>query len=122
MVMFGLRYAPFCFTEQGVTMLACILKSDRAIAVNIQIIRVFTKMREVLADTLTLKLEIEEIKKKLSDQGKNIALVFDYLDELIRKKENTEPSAKLSQNRRIIQCVCCGIPSLKNKSVATAMQ
>lgn len=87
----GLRYAPFCFTEQGVTMLACILKSDRAINVNIQIIRVFTKMREVMTDTLTLKLEIEEIKKKLSEHGKNIGLVFDYLDELIQKKQNPEP-------------------------------
>lgn len=84
----GLRYAPFCFTEQGVTMLACILKSDRAIAVNIQIIRVFTKMREAITDTLALRLEIEEIKKKLSDQGKNIGLVFGYLDELIKKSDN----------------------------------
>src|ERR1700744_1077828 len=44
----GLRYAPFCFTEQGVTMLSCVLNSQRAIAVNIQVIRVFTKMREML--------------------------------------------------------------------------
>lgn len=70
-------------------MLSCILNSDRAIGVNIQVIRVFTKMREVFADTLTLKLEIEEIKKKLSDQGKNIGLVFEYLDELIKKNEST---------------------------------
>ena len=44
----GLRYAPFCFTEQGVTMLFCILNSSRAIEVNIQVIRVFSKMREIL--------------------------------------------------------------------------
>lgn len=84
----GLRHAPFCFPEQGVTMLSCILNSDRAIAVNIQIIRVFTKMREAITDTRALKLEIEEIKRKLSDQGKNIGLVFDYLDELIKKNES----------------------------------
>ncbi|MBC9795469.1 ORF6N domain-containing protein [Sinomicrobium weinanense] len=84
----GLRYAPFCFTEQGVTMLSCILNSDRAIAVNIRIIRVFTKLRQNLTDTLSLKLEIEEIKKKLSNQSKNIGLVFSYLDELMEKKEN----------------------------------
>jgi len=42
----GLRYAPFCFTEQGVTMISCILNSEMAIAVNIQVIRIFTKMRE----------------------------------------------------------------------------
>src|ERR1700679_541099 len=43
----GLRYAPFCFTEEGVTMLSCILSSSRAIAVNIQIVRVFKRMREL---------------------------------------------------------------------------
>ncbi|HZJ20038.1 MAG TPA: ORF6N domain-containing protein [Pricia sp.] len=91
----GLRHLPFCFTEQGVTMLACILKSERAIAVNIQIIRVFTKMREVIADTLTLRLEIEEIKKKLSDQGKNIGLVFEYLDELIKKNDSKAPRKQI---------------------------
>ena len=44
----GLRYAPFCFTEQGVTMLSCILNSKKAIETNIRIIRVFTKIREML--------------------------------------------------------------------------
>ena len=53
----GLRYAPFCFTEQGVTMLSCILNSERAIEVNIRIIRVFTKLRQMLTDNLNLKLE-----------------------------------------------------------------
>lgn len=83
----GTRKPPKAFTEQGVAMLSSVLNSDRAIAVNIQIIRVFTKIREVLTDTLNLKLEIEEIKKKLTDQGKNIELVFSYLDKLIEKKE-----------------------------------
>lgn len=84
----GTRKPPKAFTEQGVAMLSGVLNSDRAIAVNIQIIRVFTKIREVLTDTLNLKLEIEEIKKKLSNQSKNIELVFSYLDELIEKKES----------------------------------
>jgi hypothetical protein len=44
----GLRYHPFCFTEQGVTMLSCILNSDNAIAVNIRVIRIFAKMREMV--------------------------------------------------------------------------
>ncbi len=87
----GTRYAPMAFTEQGVAMLSSVLNSPTAIKVNIQIIRVFTKIREVLADTLSLKLEIEQIKKKLSNQSKNIELVFNYLDELIDKKENPQP-------------------------------
>ena len=53
--------------------------------------RVFTRMREMLIDTLSLKLDIEEIKKKLENQDKNIELVFCYLDELMEKKENPEP-------------------------------
>jgi len=83
----GLRYAPFCFAEQGVAMLSSILNSERAIDVNIKIIRIFTKMREMLTDNLNLKLEIEEIKKKLSNHNKNIELVFSYLDELLDKNE-----------------------------------
>jgi phage regulator Rha-like protein len=91
----GLRYAPFCFTEQGVTMLSCVLSGKRAIKVNIRVIRVFTKMRGMLTDTLALKLEIEEIKKKLSEHGKNIGLVFDYLDALIQKNESTRPRKRI---------------------------
>lgn len=85
----GLRYAPFCFTEQGVTMLACTLNSKRAIDINIQIVRVFTKIREALSDTLSIKLDIEELKKKVNNQDKNIELVFNYLDELMEKQNKT---------------------------------
>jgi len=83
----GTRGKPFAFTEQGVAMLSGILNSDRAIRVNIQIMRIFAKVRQMLADTLGMKLEIEEIKHKLQNQDKNIELVFSYLDELITKKE-----------------------------------
>jgi len=93
----GLRYAPFVFTEQGVAMLSSVLNSSRAIAVNIKIIRVFTKMRQLLVDNLNIKLEIEEIKKKLSNQNKNIELVFSYLDELIEKKN--KPRSKIGYKK-----------------------
>lgn len=91
----GTRYAPMAFTEQGVAMLSSVLNSPTAIKVNIQIIRVFTKIRKVLSETMELKLEIEQIKKKLSGHGKNIELVFDYLDELIRKKETEVPRKRI---------------------------
>src|SRR5680860_325962 len=68
----GTRYAPFTFTEQGVSMLSSVLNSQTAIKVNIQIIRVFTKIRQMFTDNLSIKLEIEEIKEKLSHQNKNI--------------------------------------------------
>ncbi|MDA9316782.1 ORF6N domain-containing protein [Polaribacter sp.] len=95
----GLRYAPMVFTEQGVAMLSSILNSDRAIAVNIKIIRIFTKMRELLKDNLSIQLEIETIKKKLTNHSKNIELVFNYLDELIEKKENKKPITKIGYKK-----------------------
>ena len=93
----GSRYIPMVFAEQGVAMLSSVLNSSRAIAVNIRIIRVFTKIREMLTDNLNIKLEIEEIKKNLSNQNKNIELVFQYLDELIEKKE--KPITKIGYKK-----------------------
>jgi hypothetical protein len=86
---------PYAFTEQGVAMLSGILKSDRAISVNIQIMRIFTRIRAMFTDTLSLKLEIETIKKKLQNQDKNIEQVFSYLDELITKQENNPPRKRI---------------------------
>lgn len=84
----GSRYVPMVFTEQGISMLSSVLSSATAIKMNIQIIRVFTKIREVLNDNLNIKLEIEDIKKKLSNHNKNIELVYSYLDEMMEKGEN----------------------------------
>ena len=86
---------PMEFTEQGVAMLSSILNSKKAIGVNIQIMRIFTRIRVMFTDTLSLKLEIGEIKKKLQNQDKNIELVFSYLDELITKQENTSPRKQI---------------------------
>ncbi|WP_136667762.1 ORF6N domain-containing protein [Flavobacterium sp. H122] len=89
------KYALMAFTENGVSMLSSVLNSPTAIKVNIQIIRVFTKIREALNDTLSLKLEIEQIKKKLENQNKNIELVFNYLDELMEKQEKKIERTKI---------------------------
>lgn len=72
-------------------MLSDILNSDRAIAVNVQIIRVFNRMHQMLADNTDLRLEIEKIKDKLNNQDKNMEIVFRYLDELVEKQENPNP-------------------------------
>jgi uncharacterized protein (UPF0147 family) len=82
----GTRKAPLVFTEQGVAMLSGILNSDRAISVNIQIMRIFTKIRQALMDNTELRLAIEEIKRKTENNTKNIEVVFKYLDELLEKK------------------------------------
>jgi hypothetical protein len=91
----GLRYAPYVFTEQGVAMLSSVLNSERAIKVNIQIIRVFTKIRQMLFDNTELRLAIEEIRKKTENNTKNIELVFKYFDELLEKKENPKPVTRI---------------------------
>lgn len=95
----GTRSLPYAFTEQGVAMLSGILNSDRAINVNIQIMRIFTKIREALTDSLSMKLDIEEIKKKLASQDKNIELVFNYLDELMEKQEKPEQRRQIGYKR-----------------------
>lgn len=83
----GQRYLPYVFTEHGVLQLANVLKSKRARQMSIKIIEVFVKMREMLVENLSLRLEVEAIKKKLVNQDKSIELVFSDLDELIEKQE-----------------------------------
>ena len=91
----GKRKLPFAFTEHGVLMLSSVLNSDKAIQTNIQIMRIFTKVRQMLLDTTEIKLDITQIQKKLENQGKNIELVFSYLDELMEKKEDDKPRTKI---------------------------
>lgn len=91
----GRRNSPKAFTEQGVAMLSSVLNSIRAINVNIQIIRIFTRIRQMLMDNTDLRLEIEKIKTKLDSQGKNMELVFRYLDELIDRKEKPKPRKRI---------------------------
>jgi len=77
------KYRTMAFTEQGVAMLSSVLNSDRAILVNIEIIRIFTKIRSTIAESTAIRQEIEKIKNRLDNQDKNLEIVFKYLDELI---------------------------------------
>lgn len=79
---------PYAFTEHGVLMLSNVLKSDLAIKMSIKLIEIFVQLRKSLNTYTELSLEIERIKKKLNNQDKNIELVFQYLDELVEKKES----------------------------------
>lgn len=95
----GLRYIPTAFTEHGVLMLSSVLKSDKAIQTNIQIVRIFTKVRQMLLDTTEIKVDIFQIQKKLENHDKNIELVFSYLDELTEKKENESERVKIGYKK-----------------------
>jgi len=79
----GLRKRPLAFTEQGVAMLSSILNSETAIRVNIQIIRVFTKMRGLLLTHKDILLQLEKIEKKMTGHDEDIALIFGYLKQLL---------------------------------------
>lgn len=76
---------PVAFTEQGVAMLSGVLNSPRAIAVNIQIIRTFTKLREFLTENEQLRLKIEAMEQKYD---KHFKIIFDAIRQLLK-----EPSA-----------------------------
>lgn len=94
----GLRYLPFCFTEQGVTMLSCILNSERAIKVNIQIIRIFSRMREMLISNSDILSKLLELESRSLDHDKKINLIFNYINQLRMRKGNEE---KFKQRPRI---------------------
>jgi phage regulator Rha-like protein len=79
----GLRRPPFCFTEQGVAMLSSVLNSETAIRVNIQIIRIFTRMREIIMTHKDILLQLEKIEKKLAGHDEDITLIFQYLKQLL---------------------------------------
>ena len=83
----GLRYPPFCFAEHGVLMLSSVLNSDRAIKVNIQIIRIFAKIRELLLAHKDILLQIEQMQQKIAEHDNNILLIFQYIKELEQEKQ-----------------------------------
>jgi len=80
----NIKYLPYAFAENGVAMLSSVLNSKRAIQVNIQIMRTFTKIREMLATHKELKQKIEEMEKKYDYQFK---VVFDVIKQLISPQE-----------------------------------
>jgi len=80
----GRRYPPLVFTEQGVAMLSSVLNSKRAIQVNIQIMRTFTKLREMLATNKELRDKIEKLEKKYDQKFK---IVFQAISKLLSSEE-----------------------------------
>lgn len=87
----NIKYLPYAFTEQGVAMLSSILNSDRAIEVNIQIMRVFTKLREIMLSHKDLARKVEDLERKFNEKyqehDKKIILVFNAIKELLADKK-----------------------------------
>ena len=120
----GLRYPPFCFTEQGVTMLACVLNSDTAIAMNVKIIRVFVRLKRSLRDRDELMARLRQIEERVAGQDEAIRLLFDSLKELVAEpnpprrqigyRRAGEPSGALDgrpAERPPAGGVACGVPA-----------
>ncbi|MFH1884007.1 MAG: ORF6N domain-containing protein, partial [Planctomycetota bacterium] len=76
----GRRYMPYAFTEQGVAMLSSVLRSKRAVEVNIAIMRTFVKLREILTTNSALRRKIEAMERQYDEQFK---LVFKVLSEMV---------------------------------------
>ncbi len=82
----NIKYLPIAFTEQGVTMLSGVLKSPRAIAVNIQIFRTFTKLREIIQENDHLQRKLELLEK---DYDEKFKIVFDAIHRLLDSDEKS---------------------------------
>lgn len=84
-----IKHAPniYVFTEQGVTMLSSVLRSERAIQVNIAIMRAFVKLREILSTHKELAKRFEELERKMEKQGADIRLIFEAIRKLMEPPE-----------------------------------
>ena len=85
------KYLPYAFTEQGVAMLSSVLNSERAIKVNIAIMRAFVKMRRVLESNESLAKKLkqleQETKEKFAEHQQQISIIFEAIKELVTEKE-----------------------------------
>lgn len=83
----GLRIQPFAFTEHGILMLASVLNTERAIQINILIVRVFNRMREMLMTHSELIRNIEQLRSHISEHDNKFLLIFEYLKQFEEVKQ-----------------------------------
>ena len=91
----GRRTAPIAFTEQGVAMLSGVLHSERAIKVNIQIMRVFTRMREMLETHKVILKKLDNLERKGLEHDEKIILIIEYLKSLEQSRQKDTDQKKL---------------------------
>ncbi|MFH1701849.1 MAG: ORF6N domain-containing protein [Nitrospirota bacterium] len=81
------KYLPYVFTEQGVAMLSSVLNSERAVKVNIEIMRAFVRLREMLSSNKELALKLAQLERKMEKHDEEIKLIFDAIRELMKPPE-----------------------------------
>src|SRR5688572_25281091 len=82
----GTRYLPYAFTEQGVAMLSGILNSDKAINMNIAIMRAFVEIRRILIQETDLRTQLNEIRKRLGEHDTQLNAIYDAMENLLDEK------------------------------------
>lgn len=85
----GRRYLPYAFTEQGVAMVSSVLNSPRAVQVNIQIMRTFVKLRELMISHKDLAQKIDDLEHKFKEHDKNFVIVFEAIRKLLAAPEKS---------------------------------
>jgi len=86
----GTRYLPMAFTEQGVAMLSTVLNSERAIAVNIAIMRAFVQLRKIMTSHRELARKLSELEEHLQDHDQQIEAIFDAIRQLMSPQERSK--------------------------------
>lgn len=94
------KYPPMVFTELGVSMLSSVLKSEKAIQVNIQIMRAFTKMRQLIRDNAEIRWEIESLK---ADIDAKFRIVFETLDQLLTVENKEKKKIGFTVKEKLVK-------------------
>ena len=92
----GHRYLPLAFTEQGVAMLSSVLRSRRAVMVNIEIMRAFVKLRRIISSHKSLACRLDDLEKRYDAKFRN---VFDAIRELMAQEERPRRPSWVSSGR-----------------------
>ena len=96
------KYPPYAFTENGVAMLSSVLNSERAIGVNIQIMRTFTRLREMILTHKELAHKLAQLERKIEKHDEEIKLIFDAIRELMRPPETKKRKIGFQREKEVV--------------------
>lgn len=91
----GVRYLPYAFTEQGVAMLSSVLRSKKAVQINIGIMRAFVKLRQMLTENEALKYAIEGLERRVKKNERNIEIAINAIQGILNPPVPTKPKRKI---------------------------
>ena len=98
----GTRYMPFAFTEQGVAMLSGILNSDKAIQMNIAIMRAFVEIRRFVLNYKDLAIQINEIRQSVTNHSEQLNQIYDAIENMMDEKEEKKEEKRRWKEREPI--------------------